>query len=272
MSVVKLQNASGESAEIHEYGAHVTSWRTADGMERLFLSERAEFAPGVAIRGGVPVIFPQFAALGSLPKHGFARVANWRRVTSLQQAADTAVLRLQDDVATRAIWPHKFVAEYSVALLPDALRLELSIRNIDTAPFEFTAALHTYLKVLDIGQVRVQGLQGLRYIDSAAGGTQTTQTDSELLITGEVDRIYISASRPVRVVEPDGPGMSCTAQGFTDAVIWNPGVAKAAQLADLGPGGFRHMLCVEAAVIDVPIELQPQANWTGVQLLQLERQ
>ncbi len=32
-------------------------------------------------------------------------------------------------------------------------------------PFEFTAALHTYLEVQDIALAKVQGLQGLEYLD-----------------------------------------------------------------------------------------------------------
>lgn len=271
MSIVKLRCASGETAEIHEYGAQVTSWRTADGTERLFLSEKAEFRPNAAIRGGVPVIFPQFAALGPLPKHGFARVANWQR-TTVPQAQDSAHFRLQDDAVTRSIWPHRFVADYSIVLSRDALRLELSIRNTDMEPFTFTAALHAYLRVSDIARVKVCGLQGLRYIDSAAGGAQSTETDPELQLSGELDRIYVSALQPIRVLELDRPGIICSAQGFTDVVIWNPGAEKAAQLSDLEPGGFRRMLCVEAAVIDTPVELRPQTSWSGVQILQLESQ
>ena len=63
---------------VYLHGAHVTSWKPArDHDERLFLSERSEFRAGTAIRGGIPVIFPQFAAEGPLPRHGFARTSEW---------------------------------------------------------------------------------------------------------------------------------------------------------------------------------------------------
>ncbi len=269
MSVIRLQNAFGDVAEVHSHGAHVTSWRTRYGAERLFLSQRAEFRDGAAIRGGVPIIFPQFAGFGPLPKHGFARTAVWQYQDMPGGASDTALFRLLDNAGTHAMWPYRFVALYGTKLLHNALELTLSVRNVDTRPFSFTAALHTYLRVVDIDQVRIRGLQGLQYIDSAAGGSRVVETAPELRITGEVDRIYLSAQQPIDVVEHGQPAVRCSAQGFTDAVVWNPGAQKAAQLSDLEPGGFRHMLCVEAVVFGVPIELQPGNVWSGTQLLQL---
>ena len=56
----RLSNAEGATALVALHGAHVLSWIPADGRERLFLGERAIYAEGAAIRGGVPVIFPQF--------------------------------------------------------------------------------------------------------------------------------------------------------------------------------------------------------------------
>lgn len=69
-SLVSMQ---GETAEVFLHGAHVTSWKSASGQERLFVSKQALFQPPKAIRGGVPVCFPQFGALGPLGQHGFAR-------------------------------------------------------------------------------------------------------------------------------------------------------------------------------------------------------
>src|SRR5690348_6301397 len=79
-SKIVLHSADGARADVFPYGAHVTSWMPAGGGGRLFLSERSAFGAGSAIRGGVPVIFPQFASTGPLPKHGFARTMEWRVV------------------------------------------------------------------------------------------------------------------------------------------------------------------------------------------------
>src|SRR5450830_1072291 len=78
MDFLTLTARDGATVSICHQGAHVCSWIPANGTEQLFLSNQSEFREGVAIRGGVPVIFPQFAGLGTLPKHGFARTAPWK--------------------------------------------------------------------------------------------------------------------------------------------------------------------------------------------------
>lgn len=70
-------HAEGASALVALHGAHVLSWIPADGREHLFLSDRAIVDGQAAIRGGIPLIFPQFGERGSLRKHGFARTAPW---------------------------------------------------------------------------------------------------------------------------------------------------------------------------------------------------
>ena len=59
--VVSIIGPDGATATVARHGGHVVSWRTADGLERLFVSDRATIAAGAAIRGGIPVCFPQFA-------------------------------------------------------------------------------------------------------------------------------------------------------------------------------------------------------------------
>src|SRR5438270_10896601 len=80
MEKLEVGANDGARVEVYTHGAHLTSWKPASGEERLFLSSRSSFTPDSAIRGGVPVIFPQFSAMGPLPKHGFARVSEWELV------------------------------------------------------------------------------------------------------------------------------------------------------------------------------------------------
>lgn len=266
---VLLNGADGASAKVYPYGAHVTNWCTADGIERLFLSERAEFKHGMAVRGGVPIIFPQFADLGSLAKHGLARTACWQQVSAAECGLSSVTFCWQEDRLGQEIWPHSFAADYQVELGIDSLKLILSIYNAGKQSFSFTAALHTYLRVDEIAHVSVSGLQGMRYRDSALGGTAEVDSDSALVITGELDRIYFGTTKPIQVMQVNQRTVECIADGFKDTVIWNPGPDKSAALPDMQSEGFRHMLCVEAAIIESPVMLSPGMTWTGSQLLQL---
>jgi len=264
---VVLNAADGARAELYLYGGQVTSWRPAGGVERLFLSERAEFRPGAAIRGGVPVCFPQFAGAGPLPKHGFTRTSLWS-LLRLDQAGDPAqaVLQLEDSAATRAIWPHPFRATLTVRLGGARLRLELDVQNTGAAPCSFTGALHTYLRVDDVSRTAVEHLQGLRYRDSASGAQDVLESEPEVRFNGEVDRLYYNAPAQVIVREPQRV-MLVRSAGFPDVVVWNPGPVKGAALADMQPDGYRQMVCVEAAVVSTPAELLPGGTWSGMQEL-----
>lgn len=56
----------------------------------------------------------------------------------------------------------------------------------------FTAALHTYFAVSSIDAVTVEGLSGVTYTDSLAGGARVVQ-EGPVVFDREVDRIYLAA-------------------------------------------------------------------------------
>jgi glucose-6-phosphate 1-epimerase len=260
---VQLKSPDGASAKISPYGAHVLSWIPAGGDECLFLSPKAEFRPGAAIRGGVPVIFPQFAEMGALPKHGLARTQPWEVARA---NADSAVFWLSENETTRLLWPHRFLCEYIVRIGGNRLEMALSVTNIDTTPFTFTAALHTYLRVEDVRQAAVTGLGGLVYRDSANGGEEAHEAASQVTFPGEVDRIYLGTPSTLQLVD-EKRTLSISAEGFPEAVVWNPGAEKCAKLADMEPDGYLRFVCVEAAAVARPIQLAPGGIWRGVQTL-----
>jgi glucose-6-phosphate 1-epimerase len=268
---VVLAHPSGSAAEVYPYGAHVVSWTVADGGEMLFLSERARFGGGRSIRGGIPVIFPQFADQGPLPKHGFARTAEWE-VASLDAENGAAAVRLvlRDTPETRAIWPHAFEAELSIALA-DTLRLVLTVTNRGGDTFAFTTALHTYFRVDDIARARISGLQGVAFLDKTQAGRERTE-DGALALTAETDGVYPGVPGPVRIAGAAG-GRIVTMErdGFPDVVVWNPGADAAAKLDDMEADEYRRMLCVEAAVVTDPVHLGPGETWRGTLTLAAEK-
>lgn len=262
-----LSTAGGARAVISLFGGQVLSWKPAGGEERLYLSERAVFDGSTAIRGGVPVCFPQFAGLGSLPKHGFARNRNWT-VADRRSGDDFAlvILRLTDDDDTRALWPQRFTAELTVLIEDSRLELEFEVSNQGDTGFDFTAALHTYLRVREVEESRLEGLYGLSYRDTADADRIKRDSGDVLLIEAETDRVYHDVQRPLLLREYDR-SLGINAEGFADVVVWNPWEERCAALADMPPLGFRYMLCVEAAAARQPVSLAAGASWWGRQTL-----
>jgi glucose-6-phosphate 1-epimerase len=260
---ITLTTPGGARAEIYQHGAHVASWIPVNGSERMFLSAKSAFQTGEAIRGGVPVVFPQFSQLGPLPKHGLVRTQPWE---VMPVADNSATLRIGDSDFTRRLWPHAFEAQLTVTLDDTRLSIELVVTNTDDQLFTFTCALHTYLRVHDIAQTQIEGLAGRQYRDGARDNQNFLEDTAVLRFAGETDRVYHGPAADVIVREPDR-ALTIRQAGFVDTVVWNPGAQLGATLPDLEVDGYRRYVCVEAAMADTSVTLEPQATWRGSQIL-----
>lgn len=251
----------GSRAIVALHGAQVLSWIAADGRQRLFLGERAEFGPGKAIRGGIPVIFPQFAARGPWRRHGFARITPWQFDGVVADAAHFTL-----EVQASAEWPHACALSLAVELQSRRLCVRLCVTNTGATPFEFTAALHSYLRVSALESAALHGLEHCDFVDSAANATPCSATRAPIRFDREVDHIYGDVQAPLTL--RDGVHQIAIAQnGFSDVVVWNPGAALAATITDLAPDEYRRFVCVEAAHVLQPCALEPGMHWQGWQTL-----
>ena len=259
----RLTLANGDSVWVALQGAHVVSWRAAR-RERLYLSPRNHWDGRTAIRGGVPVCFPQFNQRGSLPKHGFARNLAWTLGPSVVQ--DEAVEQdflLVANPQTHAFWPQQFEATLRVALKPGALKVSLLVDNTDEKPLEFSGALHTYFAVDHIAQVRLTGLKGQTEWDALRDHHATAA--AELQFDGEFDRVYDAAPAPLCLQDGENRLEISQSTSWAHSVVWNPGREKCAAMADLPADGYAHFVCVEAAQVMSPITVPAAGNWQGWQ-------
>lgn len=270
---VYLALAQGDAAWISLQGAQVLSW-VAQGRERLFLSPQATFNGHAAIRGGVPVCFPQFNQRGPLVKHGFARHLMWQTHGDVCEVAGQAVvsLHLADSPATRDVWPHRFAATVRVALAPGALQVTLEVCNqapsaSPESDLSFTGALHTYLAVDDIDQACLSGLAGQAEWN-AVTDVHGLACDP-LTFGGEFDRVYAAATQPLSLHDGGHCLRISQSATFADTVVWTPGAALCAKLADMPENGHRHMLCVEAAAVHGAVTVPGGATWRGWQRLEV---
>lgn len=273
MPVLTMKTHTGASMDIYRHGAHLTSWKTASGKEWMFLSDHAVFAAGSAIRGGVPVIFPQFSGFGPGQRHGFARNVNWQLVRT-DNTGDRAqcTFALEANTATQALWPHRFRAEFTPVLHNDSLTMTLTIHNTDSQPFTFSAALHTYFAVNNIHDAKLRGLNGCQFWDNNESDFHRDRffdESAELEFPDAIDRVYFNCQKPLHLIGGNDQ-LKIQAQGFTEVVVWNPGAEATKKLDDMADDEYQKMLCVEAAIVDTPIILEPGQVWSGSQVLSQE--
>lgn len=265
--VITLLSGDGARAVVSPFGGQLLSWAPANGLEQLFLSERTVFDGSTPIRGGVPVCFPQFSGLGKLPQHGFARDALW--TLSNQRGGDDyalITLNFSDDERTRALWPGHFEAELTIAVGGPRIDIELEITNTGHSPFAFTAALHTYLQVNEVENIRLEGLNGHDYRDATDDNRIKHDTGDVLTVEGEMNRVYHDVERAL-LLRDGARSLGIHAEGFPDVVVWNPWEERCRQFADLDPMAFRRMLCVEAAAARNKLQLDAEESWFGLQTL-----
>jgi len=250
MPVIELDNGLG-AARIALQGAHVLGFQATGQQPLIWMSDEAMYAPGKSLRGGVPVCWPWFgphASDSTLPGHGPARTVDWQPVASghLQDGRTSVSLEFVDTEATRRMIDHPLRVQLHV-VVGSSLSLTLETSNMGSTPFTLGEALHTYFLVGDVQQAQVEGLDGCSYIDKVHGGAQGQQ-HGPLGISEETDRIYLGSGKHCTIRDPSMHRcIVIDSAGSDSVVVWNPWQEKAEAMGDLGPDGYRNMLCVETA-------------------------
>ena len=241
----------GASARICTLGAHVLDYQPAGQTAVLWLSPDAVFAPGHAIRGGIPVCWPWFAENSdnsALPMHGFARTSTWSVAQQTRNANHSEVtLRLCDSAETRALWPYAFELRYQISL-SDSLRASLIVTNTSNSTFQYSGALHSYFAVQHIDNTSLAGLAGCSFVDKVDDFARKVQHDELLHFTSETDRIYLDTSSEC-IIHDAGHArdISIAKSGSRSTVVWNPWSERAKQMQDFTDDEYVRMLCVETA-------------------------
>ncbi|KAM0954873.1 hypothetical protein TB2_022976 [Malus domestica] len=268
-----LTEPTGSSAEVLLYGGQVVSWKNERREELLFMSSKATWKLPKAIRGGIPVCFPQFGNLGSLEQHGFAKNRLWSvdsdpsplPPTNNQTSVDLILKSTEEDLKT---WPRSFELRLRVSLNAGKLTLIPRVRNTDSKTFSFTFALINYLYVSDISEVRVEGLETLDYLDNLMRRERFTEQADAITFDEEVNRVYLGTPTKIAMIDHERKRTFVLRKdGMPDAVVWNPWDKKAKTIPDLGDEDYKTMLCVDSAAIETPIFLKPSEEWKGRQEL-----
>jgi glucose-6-phosphate 1-epimerase len=231
-------------AELFLQGAHLTSWIPAGHRPVLFTSSRSFFAPGKAIRGGIPVIFPWFGPRGGGlpgPMHGYARISQW--------TLDSTRLRDDGAVELHLSLPPVDALQLSFHLAIGArLEMELEVRNTSAETLTFEEAFHTYLAVSDVRQVLLTGLEGAEYLDKGDNFLRKRRPAEPMRIAQYTDQVHLNTTATC-VLEDPGWARRIVVEksGSATTVVWNPWSDKTPTLADMAPDEWQRMLCVETA-------------------------
>jgi glucose-6-phosphate 1-epimerase len=253
-------------ADLYLQGAHVTHWTPRGQRPVLFVSPKSQFAPGKAIRGGVPIIFPWFGARGGGlpgPAHGFARSVEWSlEATRLLDGGRVEItLALAPNEISRAAGFDAFHLRFRVTVGPE-LEMELETRNLSTQPLTYEEALHTYFAIGDIDQVSVSGLEGTAYIDKTDEFKRKKAGQEALRIAKETDQVHLNTEAACVVHDPVWDRRIVVEKsGSNSTVVWNPWIEKTAGMADMTPDAWKGMICIETAnAADNTITLAPGAH------------
>jgi|GEM_PF-656 len=255
LTYADIDNHAGR-ATLCLQGAHVVSFRPKSQQQPvIWVSDAAKFAPGKSIRGGAPVCWPWFGAHASeaaFPAHGFARTVDWTVVGSRKRndAKTELTLQLAETAQTRKQWPHATRLTLTV-IVGDKLELQLATTNLGDKPIQIGEALHTYLQISDVDNVKISGLERGTYHDKVDHFAKKKQSGA-IALKSEVDRVYINTPAEC-VIEDRGLNrrIRIAKTGSLSTIVWTPWTEKAEQMGDLGRGksgsGWREMVCVESA-------------------------
>ena len=272
---VLLSNATKTaSAKVYLFGAHIVSF-VHNGNEKLWMSSISKMDGSAAIRGGIPIAWPQFADEGDLKLHGFAREAMWTVLEDTENISldsdvtpsSSVTLVLRDNEHTRSIWPYQFELQYSIELLEsNGIKATLKVTNRDEKAFTFSGCLHTYLQFKDTSNVTLHGFEGQNtlFVDKADGRKEKTHHGGPIHIPTEagksakdagldhgfVDRIYFDTPGKYEFRALDTKKLIYSivqSDSWTDTTIYNPwlGDKQGPKYPDFDDDGYTKTVCCE---------------------------
>lgn len=240
-------------AQICLQGAQLTQFTHSEKGAFVWLSPDAQYKQGQSLRGGVPICWPWFGVLEKNPDavsqavlteknaHGFARTQIWQLHEIKESVHGVSIeMELTSNPVTKAIWPYDFKLRCSFHF-SDTLSIELTTHNIGTPSFTFSQALHTYLGVNKIEDVRISGAHQHSYVD-ALDDWQSKQQDGQIKIQQEVDRIYLGE---INYGLFDGTNNISLISNSASSVVWNPWINKSKTLSQFPHTAYKNMLCIE---------------------------
>lgn len=257
---INIHNRAAE-ATVFLQGAQLSHYQPHKEQPVIWLSPECDYKVGTPLRGGIPICWPWFGGLDKNPEsiqqqvsssveqaHGFVRAMEWEVDFIKAISLDETELQISLTLYSRELWPFacKLVLKFTIGA---QLTLRFEVHNIDSKPFFFTSALHSYFAIGDIAQTKISGLDGKAFIDSLHDWQIFTQ-HGDITIDRETDRIYETNREDIQIVDGKwNRQISIVSKSSANAVVWNPWVEKSKRLSQFSDSNFKQMLCIESANI-----------------------
>ena len=252
-------------------GAQLLSAELSGGRPLLYLSPwaaRQPAVPAVPARGGVPVLFPQFAQLGPGRKHGFARQQVWQRepvpsaaAKASEEDADALRYTLAVQPGQCDGWPHAAQLSLETRRVADGLDWQLRLHNCGDSAFEWSGGLHPYWAVQDAWSLELDGLQACAGVDQLQSRALPPQAAPWRWDDAGMECLFDGL--PPLTLRTGAHELRLSGTGFTQWMVWNPGRPLAPGLTDLPPGDERFFICIEPVCATRPQRLAPGETFTG---------
>lgn len=216
---------------------------------------------GFPRRGGVPILFPQFADRGELTKHGFVRDVNWEMVShDLNGLSEHLSYELNIKPSSFSAWPYAANLQLDVIAEAKSITFSLTIKNLGEKSFSWTGGLHPYLKIENLLNVKIQGLKGSK-VGNKYKPDQNHQLNHFLSFDGQpFESLFLSSSD--LVIHENHRTLHLSSTGFSEWMIWNPGQSGVKDFSDVPKNDWCKFICIEPVIAH-----QPQLTEGGEQFI-----
>lgn len=217
---------------------------------------------GFPRRGGVPILFPQFADRGELTKHGFVRGIQWEMVShDLNGLSEHLSYELNINPNNFGDWPHVANLRLDVVTEAKSITFSLTIKNHGEKSFSWTGGLHPYFKIENLLNVRIEGLKGCK-VENKYKFDQTHQLNQFLLFDGEpFESLFLSSSD--LVIHENHKSLHLCSTGFSEWMIWNPGQSGVKDFLDIPENDWLKFICIEPVIAHQPQLIEGGGQFTG---------
>ena len=241
-------------------GAQVKRAIPGDAGDLFYLSPKS--IPGSPARGGVPILFPQFAARGNLNKHGFARNVIWTQDVNVRsETGHRLAYSVGIGASDHEHWPHAAELRMEAVLEDRKYSQRLAVKNKGGSSFAWSGGFHPYFLLDDLCEAKLFGLEGIKYFDKNPKEPVKVSHDPLCWDGSECEKLYSEA--PPLCLKSGGRELSLVCSGLEQWMVWNPGTEISKSLSDLPIGDWNRFVCIEPVSVQHPIEMQPGATHVG---------